>query len=165
MSAAKRPRLEGSFSPASPPYHLAKGANEFTKQPFQPDTPTSPPTSMNSSAASIDSTSQQHASSGSTQMPTSTPATSVAGTVSFAANDGDGDATMTDGGDAHRKEEDVEMADPDTHTRTDHDRQESETVDVKASLKARMEESMLPLYKIGSQRKGPCALTPLTHPT
>jgi len=98
-------------------------------------------------------------------MPTSTPATSVAGTVSFAANDGDGDATMTDGGDAHRKEEDVEMADPDTHTRTDHDRQESETVDVKASLKARMEESMLPLYKIGSQRKGPCALTPLTHPT
>ncbi|KAF2869863.1 Rox3 mediator complex subunit-domain-containing protein [Massariosphaeria phaeospora] len=114
--AAKRQRLTGSFSPASPPYHLAAKTTDQTKPVVQPNTPTSPPhMSVNSqtngrptmaataTAAEITPPSSvvmsQHASqwvpSAGNPRPLPTP-TSTAGLASSANVDSDGDAVMED---------------------------------------------------------------------
>ncbi|KAF2094818.1 Rox3-domain-containing protein [Rhizodiscina lignyota] len=125
MSAYKRPRLTGSFSPASPPYHLAKGVEQKERPVQQPNTPTSPPPTMSAqvipglSMSGPSASTASAASTVNTQLADDTPASSAAGTVSFAPQDRDGDAVMGDGG------EKVEGEDGDkksNHMRTDHER-------------------------------------------
>ncbi|KAF2018991.1 Rox3-domain-containing protein [Aaosphaeria arxii CBS 175.79] len=113
--SAKRQRLTGSFSPASPPYHLAKPTNEQTKPPVvQPNTPTSPPhnsmtsyshggSGMNATVpasemtppSSVHNTQQgsQLAGSGSNPNPISTPS-SISNARRDPNIDSDGDTAM-----------------------------------------------------------------------
>ncbi|KAF1968615.1 Rox3-domain-containing protein [Bimuria novae-zelandiae CBS 107.79] len=114
---AKRQRLTGSFSPASPPYHVAAKSSE-TKTPIdQPNTPTSPPyPSMSSQSNGGPATtahpapfamtppssvhmSQQPSQSGLSATPVHafpTPASTAA--LSSSINvDGDGDLQMEEG--------------------------------------------------------------------
>lgn len=136
---AKRQRLTGSFSPASPSppfYHLATKASETKPPVIHPNTPTSPPySSMNSQPnggpaitapmASSDMTppssvtmSQQFsppAASGTNPPPFPTPA-STAGPSNSINLDSDGDATMEDSQD----DDAVRLA---RHRRSNHNRQ------------------------------------------
>ncbi|KAF2739967.1 Rox3-domain-containing protein [Polyplosphaeria fusca] len=132
---AKRQRLTGSFSPASPPYHLAKPSDQ-TKDPIvHPNTPTSPPymstTSQpngraattasvptadvtSPSAASMAAHPSQSAASASIPHPFPTPS-STAGVISSSNIDSDGDAAMAD-------DDDTLMST--RHRRSDHNRQD-----------------------------------------
>lgn len=161
MSAPKRPRLTGSFSPASPPYHLAKGVeqNKPAGAYQQPDTPTSPPPQSMSSLPTNAST----ASTVNTQLSETTPA-STAGTASYLAKDGDGDALMSeDSTDAAATAAGAGVARPDEHMRTDHER-------IQEGLKLVGEPDQLrdwlldvnvgPLYKLCEKRKAPAPVLP-----
>lgn len=179
MSVAKRPRLTGSFSPASPPYHLAKGVDQSQRERIvqQPNTPTSPPQHM---AQAIPGLGLSGGSSGSapsgasaastvnTQLTEDTPASSVAGTVSFAPQDKDGDAIMgEDSGGGDIKTEGNEMDKQDSHMRTDHDRiQEGLKLvgDQEALRDYLLNVDVGPMYKLCEKRKAlrPSAL--LTSP-
>lgn len=133
---AKRQRLTGSFSPASPPYHLDAKTNEQTKPVVHPSTPTSPPyMSANPSSnggfatnatgpapemtppSSVNMSQQlsQPATSASNQLPFPTPGSTTG--VAFSSNlDSDGDATMADSVD-----DDAEKLGE--HRRSNHNRQ------------------------------------------
>ncbi|KAF1989380.1 hypothetical protein K402DRAFT_461264 [Aulographum hederae CBS 113979] len=125
MSAPKRQRLTGSFSPASPPYHLAKGAPDITKPLFQPNTPTSPPQNMNPSAASIQQPPVPSSGAATTQ-PTETARPTPALVANNTTNDTASDAMEID----EEKEDEAQMEEDDgnhTHSPTNHDRQEATT--------------------------------------
>jgi hypothetical protein len=136
--SAKRQRLTGSFSPASPPYHIAAKTTETKRPIVHPSTPTSPPYPPMSSqsngrlattatAAFSDMTppssvtmSQQVSQSGPSAAhppPFPTPA-SMAGHSHSMNVDGDGDALMDDS-------QDEEAVRSERHRRSDHNRQKS----------------------------------------
>ncbi|KAF2189753.1 Rox3-domain-containing protein [Zopfia rhizophila CBS 207.26] len=141
----KRQRLTGSFSPASPPYHLAK-PTEQTKLPIvHPNTPTSPPYMSSISQANGGSATAATAPSSEMTPPSSvnmsqqgshpaalavnslpfpTPA-STTGAISSGNVDSDGDAMMIDDG----SEDAVKLANSQArlglsqYRRSDHNRQ------------------------------------------
>ncbi|KAF2198689.1 Rox3-domain-containing protein [Delitschia confertaspora ATCC 74209] len=136
-SPSKRQRLTGSFSPASPPYHLAKPV-EHTKPIVSPNTPTSPPYMSSASQATgasgrittappsemtppssvhLSQQPSQLSSSATNPLPLPTPANST-GKRSCTNNDSDGDAMMVDGSDG------ATMSAGSVH-RSDHDWQSS----------------------------------------
>lgn len=114
--SAKRQRLTGSFSPASPPYHLAAKSSETKPPVVHPNTPTSPPyPSMSSlpngrpaptahpapavmtppSSVHMSQTLSQSGPSATTAHPFPTPASTAA--LSSSLNlDSDGDLQMED---------------------------------------------------------------------
>ncbi|EON61353.1 hypothetical protein W97_00567 [Coniosporium apollinis CBS 100218] len=149
MSASqnKRQRTSGSFSPASPPYHLAKPPTEETKTPVvHPRTPTSPPYMSSAppsyaysttsptfqqmelspplSAAMASQNSQQPVVTAATSFPT--PADSITDNALSTIRDGDGDAQMQDtpvDDGTKASGEDTEMTDLRDHRHSNHDRQ------------------------------------------
>ncbi|OCK86395.1 Rox3-domain-containing protein, partial [Lepidopterella palustris CBS 459.81] len=146
-SPNKRQRLAGSFSPASPPYHLAKASEQRKPPVVHPNTPTSPPYMSSTSQANGYSAFSGTAQSSEMTPPSSvvmsqqfsqqpgttanhafpTPASSTAGTVSFALKDSDGDAQMMDESTedvAKTGDDGAAMSGTDEHRRSDHDRQE-----------------------------------------
>lgn len=138
--SAKRQRLTGSFSPASPPYHLsAKPLDHQTKPVVQPNTPTSPPyppmSSRNNgapSSASIAPTQEmtppssvsftshqqtpQHTAGPQSHASLLATPKSLAGTFSSSLVDSDGDIAMD-------SLENEGAAANDEHRRSDHERQ------------------------------------------
>ncbi|KAF4306452.1 Mediator complex subunit Med19 [Botryosphaeria dothidea] len=166
----KRQRQTGSFSPASPPYHLAAKTAEPAKTTLhqQPDTPTSPPymsstapTNSHASTASLSSASAQAVTppssanmSQASQPPNTnsfpTPASS-AGTVSFAFKGEDGDARMTDDameGIAHSATRDVAMGDDGDHRHTGHDRTGTGSSASGLGTESRLQPGSGPFYKL-----------------
>lgn len=157
MSVAKRPRLAGSFSPASPPYHLAKGIEQTAHLGGfqQPQTPTSPPSQpmSASSGPAIAST----ASTVNTQL-TDTPASSVAGTVSFAEASKDGESDELVGQNPMKVQTGDETAPRVTHMRTDHERIQEGLSIVGTGNGAELRDYLLdvdvrPYYKLSEKRK------------
>ncbi|KAF2842145.1 Rox3-domain-containing protein [Patellaria atrata CBS 101060] len=166
--SSKRQRLSGSFSPASPPYHLAK-QNDDTKTIVQPNTPTSPPymSSINHSNASQSSnTATQRSdytppssavlSSQTPQHPMitttntlPTPASSTTGGLSSMNKDSDGDAPMIDdhNGDSQLQIHDIAMTGMEEHRRTDHERQDSDFLRKVGAIE-RLTTGLSPLYKL-----------------
>lgn len=143
-SPTKRQRLAGSFSPASPPYHEAKAADQ-TATTFQPFTPTSPPymsTIQNANGDPSAAANHQRSNSSSTspatmsqfsQAPATntfpTPASSISGTVLFSqGKDGDGDVTMSDDSSGSAQHL-ARLGNDAAHRRTNHDRQGKEATD------------------------------------
>lgn len=178
MSASpnKRQRLSGSFSPASPPYHLAKTA-DVTKAPvFQPHTPTSPPhmssstqingtasstatqrseTSPPSSAAMSSQISQHPINTTTNTLPT--PASSVAGGASFATKDIEGDARMTDEllSASLTIGDDILMSDSDLQRHTNHNRQDDGSLASASVGYQRLNVDLGSLFKLCENRKVP----------
>lgn len=173
----KRQRQTGSFSPASPPYHLAAKTAEPAKTTLhqQPDTPTSPPymsstapTNSHASTASLSSASGQAVTppssanmSQASQPPNTnsfpTPASS-AGTVSFAFKGEDGDVRMTDDameGAAHSATRDVAMGDDGDHRHTGHDRTGTGSSASGLGTESRLQPGSGPFYKLSETRKLP----------
>ncbi|OCL01521.1 Rox3-domain-containing protein, partial [Glonium stellatum] len=169
-SPSKRQRLAGSFSPASPPYHLAKTVEQTKPPVVQPNTPTSPPymssisqpngvpsSTATGQSSEITPPSSTIMSSQASQQPSAamnhafpTPASSTAGTVSFALKDSDGDAQMTDEllEAAAKMGGDVAMSDLHEYRRSDHDRQgEGSLASERASFE-RLNADMGSLFKL-----------------
>ncbi|KAF2088752.1 Rox3-domain-containing protein [Saccharata proteae CBS 121410] len=141
-SPAKRQRQTGSFSPASPPYHLAakEGEQPNTTIHQTPNTPTSPPYMSSIANGSDVRVASSHAplftppssfamSAQTSQQPMNTtnafptPA-STAGSASFAQKSDGGDAQMTGIGGETGSAHDSAMGNSgDDHRHTDHDRQ------------------------------------------
>lgn len=163
MHEAKRPRLTGSFSPASPPYHLAKGVEQHSQRQggFQhPQTPTSPPAQ---SMGSLPTNAPSTTSTVNTQLADDTPASSIAG-VTFNKNEDGDDVAMSDGdGDGAtdigvKAERVARMAD--SHVRTDHERIQEGMKVAASGRHADIQDFLLdisvgPLYSLSERRKTP----------
>lgn len=174
----KRQRQTGSFSPASPPYHLAAKTAEPAQTTLHqhPDTPTSPPymsstapsnshastTSLSSASAQAvtppSSTNLSHASQPPNTNSFPTPASS-AGTVSFAFKSEEGDAHMTDDpmdDVAPSATRDVEMGNDGDHRHTGHDRTGTgSSASGGVGSDNRLQSGSGPFYKLSETRKLP----------
>ncbi|OJD37575.1 rox3 family protein [Diplodia corticola] len=169
-SPQKRQRQTGSFSPASPPYHLAAKTAGSAKTTLhqQPDTPTSPPymssttpPHSHASTASLSTASAQaltppssanmsQASQPNTTNSFPTPASS-AGTASFAFKPDDCDVRMTDDrmeGVAHTAARDVEMGNDGDHRHTGHDRTGTGSSASGVGPDLRLQSGSGPFYKL-----------------
>ncbi|KAL9089617.1 MAG: hypothetical protein Q9165_005649 [Trypethelium subeluteriae] len=165
----KRQRLPGSFSPASPPYHLAaKGATGSTTKPIivQPQTPISPsdmsssglgnsnstsPTQLSNFSPPLSGSGSAHPStqtSANTALPT--PASSVKGGSTIINDEDIPTDSMTQSSTAQPITHDTAIDDSASHTRTDHDRQyENDTqMEDAEQLPRRVDANSAPFYYI-----------------
>lgn len=164
----KRQRGSGSFSPASPPYHLTKaGEPQIKKSDPHPQTPQSPSRMSSTYHVSPQQTFPTPPSTAglSSQMPNSSMRASVEpsqqatntsqNTPMSLIREGDGDTQMHDSVMTNAKEDAV-MADTDTdHRRSDHERQGQAGESDSSSLAAKAG----PLQLLCQTRKAR-----LTHP-